>query len=143
MHSPSLSGGPDRVQLAIDAFNRYREEREPQFAARQRQIGQRAATLGRIGAGMTTTELADSGVLFRRDLDREERRLRDEAVGLELSDRRSILDASLTAGSTFTGEDLATAGFEQGLRGEARTEREAGNTATIRSADLALAPKQA
>jgi hypothetical protein len=140
--SSALSGineGPDRTQLALDAFGRFRDETDPAFQEQIRGVGQRAAALGRIGSGLTTTELGDVTLQRSRDLGREERRLTDEATGLSLQDRERSLNAALGAGRTFTGQDIDTAGFLRDLRSEGRTERRDVSDTVGTNADLALA----
>ena len=123
--------GPDRGQLAESTFKRLRESTEPQFQKELQGVGQKAAALGRLGAGMTTSDLGD--VVQRREqaLTYEAGRLADEAAGKTLDDRLSTTDARLRGSGQFTSEDLGrsdayrglsdlTYGQGQGLRNEER-----------------------
>ncbi len=115
--------GPDRGQLAQNLLNRRQEERAPILEQQLRGVGQRAAALGRVGAGLTTNELTD---VFTREQDAERRfseGVLDNAAGQTLQDRLGVLSGALSAGGQFRGEDLSQAGFQQGLRNEARGER--------------------
>jgi hypothetical protein len=108
-------GGPDRAALAESTFNRLRESTAPAFQKDLQGVGQRAAALGRLGAGMTTSDLGD--VVQRREefLGREQGRLADEAAGLTLSDRLGVFDARLRGSGQFTSEDLSRGEAERGL----------------------------
>lgn len=107
--STALSTLPDRVQLALNAYNRFRTETAPQHAADLRAVGQRAAALGRIGAGMTTTELSDLELARQRDLDRRRQELIDTATAASVGDRIARLNAQLGAGASLGGQDISLA----------------------------------
>lgn len=133
-----LNSSPDRLQLALNAYDRFRQQQDPQFQQDLRAVGQKAAAFGRVGAGMTTNELTDLSTQRNRDEALQRSALIDNAVSQSLADRQSNLSATLAAGGQFNAEDLNTAGFQQGLRGEARDERGAVANNTLANAQLAL-----
>ncbi len=85
--------GPDRLQMAKEAFDIFRQEGQPQFDMDLRNVGKRASALGRVGAGMTTNDL--TGVMGQREnrLGLERRRLINQAGQQTLDDRRNILSS--------------------------------------------------
>lgn len=119
----ALRGGPSRGELAAQAFEQIQERGAPQFQRELRDVGARAASLGRVGAGVTTNELTDVFTQRQRDLDLSRRGLATEAAGLERGDLLNTLGASQSVGGQLFGQDVGEAGFQQGLRGEARGER--------------------
>lgn len=133
-----VMGGPDRAQLANQALELFDESSDPAYQQRLRGVGQKAAALGRVGAGMTTNELTDVFTTRERDRDRLKRGLALETAQQELGDRFGRLSAATGAGGQFRGEDLAEAGFRQGLRMEDRGERDSEMAARARRAALAL-----
>ena len=119
----ALRGGPSRSQLAADTFDLIQQRGAPQFQRELRGVGQKAASLGRIGAGVTTNELTDVFSQRQRDLDLTKRGLSLEAAGLERGDLLNTLGASQGVAGQLFGQDIGEAGFQQGLRGEERGER--------------------
>ena len=107
--------GPDRASLAESTFNRLRQSTEPAFQKELQGVGQKAAALGRLGAGMTTSDLGD--VVQRREqgLTYEAGRLADEAAGKSLDDRLNVAGARLGASGQFTDEDLGRSGAYRSL----------------------------
>ena len=84
-------GGGDatRSELAQQTFDLIREQGDRGFAADLRQVGQGAAKFGRIGAGMTTSELGDVSTRREEFLGRAQRDLAIQTAGSEFADRRS------------------------------------------------------
>ena len=119
----ALRGGQSRGDLAAQAFGLIQERGAPQLQREFREVGQKAAALGRIGAGVTTTELGDVFTTRQRDLDLTKRGLALDAAGLEKGDLLNQLQASQGVAGQLFGQDVGEAGFQQGLRGEARGER--------------------
>jgi hypothetical protein len=115
--------GPDRGQLAMDAFQRFQEQGEPQFQQRLQDVGRRAAALGRVGAGMTTSDLGDVTTRREQELTREQGRLSGEAAGLTLQDRLAAQSGLESGAGTLAG--LGGEEFNRGIqqRGELRGER--------------------
>src|SRR5690606_19227565 len=93
------------------------------FRSGVRDIGRAAAALGRIGAGITTSQLGDLEDRIQTQIAREASRLAAETAGQELADRLARFQAALGAGGQLRGEDLAEARFGQSLRDELRGER--------------------
>lgn len=103
--------GPDRGAIATDVFQQIRDASEPQFQKDLQGVGQKAAALGRLGAGMTTSELGDVVSNRERDLSLAMRGLSSDAASQSLNDRLGVFNAQLGASGQFTQEDLARAGF--------------------------------
>ncbi len=89
-----VTNAPDRGQLASDMYGVLEERAKPQFEQRLRSVGQRAAALGRVGAGLTTSELGDVELQHNRDLDLSRRQLAAEGAGQSLDDRLKQLGAA-------------------------------------------------
>lgn len=85
---------PDRGQIANDLYGVLEERARPGFEQRLRSVGQKAAALGRVGAGLTTSELGDVETLHNRDLDLSRRQLASEGAANTLSDRLQQLGAA-------------------------------------------------
>lgn len=114
--------GPDRAALAAQTMGLLEERTQPGFEMAQRQTGQRAAALGRLGSGMTTNDL--TGVLQDRErlLDQSRRQLATESAGQTLADRLQISGAqSAIAGQRFGGEQ-----FNAGLADNAAARNQQG-----------------
>lgn len=120
-------GGPDRKALALDTMKLFDEQDAPRLEQDYRQVGQKAAALGRVGAGMTTNDLTD--VFHQHDTARNQmqRSLAIDTAQQELSDRLNRLGAAQSVNGQFAGQDLSNAGFQQGLRNESRNERDSLN----------------
>lgn len=108
---------PDRQQLALDALQLFDEQTDAGYQQRLREVGQRAAKLGRMGSGMTTSELSDVFVARERDRDAVKRGLANEAAGMQLDDQLSRLGAIGALNQQLFGQDA----FK---RGEVRSERD-------------------
>ena len=119
----ALRGGPSRGELAAQTFEQIQQRGAPQFQRELRDVGARAASLGRVGAGVTTNELTDVFTQRQRDLDLTKRGLATDAAGLERGDLLNTLGASQGVAGQLFGQDIGEAGFQQGLRGEQRGER--------------------
>lgn len=119
----SLIGAPSRQDLALETFRRLEGESVPETQAAIRSLGQRAAALGRTGSGMVTEEAGDIFGARKLKLENIKKELASETAAQELNDRLNRLQATQGVAGQLSGEDLARAGFEQGLRGETRGER--------------------
>ena len=82
-------GDPSRGELAQQRFSQLQEVGEPAFQRRLQNVGRKASAFGRIGSGVTTSELGDVLQNRERDLDLSRRGLATEAAGLEIGDRFS------------------------------------------------------
>lgn len=102
-------GGPDRTQLAKEAFDIFQQQNEPIYQQQLRGVGQKAAALGRIGAGMTTNDL--TGVLGQRNQQEDllRRSLINDAAGQTLQDRLNTLQGTLSGSNTLEGQDFGRA----------------------------------
>src|SRR5690606_32228132 len=119
----SLFSTPDRAALASQQFRDLLEQAAEARQTGVRDIGRAAAALGRIGAGITTSQLGDLEERIQTQIAREASRLAAETAGQELADRLARFQAALGAGGQLRGEDLAEARFGQSLRDELRGER--------------------
>lgn len=98
--------GPDRTQLAQEAYDIFRQQSEPGYQQDLRGVGQKAAALGRVGAGMTTNDL--TGVLGQREQQQNllKRSLINDAGQQTLQDRINTLNATMGGSSTLEGQDF-------------------------------------
>src|SRR5690606_22364387 len=119
----SLFAPRDRAALASQQFQNLLEQAAEARQTGVRDIGRAAAALGRIGAGITTSQLGDLEERIQTQIAREASRLAAETAGQELADRLARFQAALGAGGQLRGEDLAEARFGQSLRDELRGER--------------------
>lgn len=119
-----LYTAPNRGEIARDTFNLLRESTEPAFQQELRGVGQKAAALGRIGSGVTTSELGDVQAGRERYLSEAQRALSSEAASAEMGDRLARLAA--TGDVTGLLDALQGSEYSRGAarRGEARGERE-------------------
>ena len=108
--------GPDRSQIASDTLQRLIADTNPQYEKELQGVGQRAAALGRLGSGVTTSDLGDVAQRRQQAIASEAGRLSSEAAGLTLSDRLQQQQAAQSASSQFTGEDINRAGFDLDTR---------------------------
>jgi hypothetical protein len=119
--SQQVATGPNRQQLAEQAFTRLGEATAPQFQQELRGVGQRAAALGRVGAGLTTSDLGTVQQRREEFLGRARAGLSGEAAGRELGDRVASLNALLgSRGQTFNqlfGQEQARLGARQQQQG--------------------------
>lgn len=109
-----LSSAPDRATLAANALKLQRDATEPQYQQDLRAVGQKAAALGRIGSGMTTSELGDVTLQREKALGQYGAQLANDAAGQTLTDRLGVFDRTAGLQSSMAGQDLAQAGFTQG-----------------------------
>lgn len=96
---------PDRQRLALENMDLLEERSRGGFEQAQRQLGQRAAALGRVGSGMTTTGLSDLGLARERELSLARRELAAEAAGQSLSDQLDFTNSANSVFSNFAGAD--------------------------------------
>jgi hypothetical protein len=119
--SQKVATGPDRQALASRAFERLGAETAPRFQQELRGVGQRAAALGRVGAGLTTSDLGTVQQRREEFLGRAREGLSDRAAGQELGDRIASLNALLgSRGQTFNqlfSQEQARLGAQQQQQG--------------------------
>lgn len=88
----NISNGPNRTQMALTALQDFDTAGQPQLEAGYRRVGQKAAALGRLGAGMTTNDLTGLSATYQRDRSLAARGLaRDVAEG-DINDRFRTAD---------------------------------------------------
>ncbi len=112
--------GPDRSALAQRTFDLLRERTEPAFQRELQDVGRRAATLGRIGSGVTTSDLGDVQSQRERFLSEAQRDLALDTAGRSLEDRLGIVGAQAGIGRGFAAEDLGRAGHDLSRAGGER-----------------------
>lgn len=132
--------GPERVQLAQDAYDQFVERSQPQFDQDQRALGQRATALGRTGSGMVNSEFADLGTARERELSLARRELSTETAGQTLGDRLARVAAGESVSNSFGNLDL---GGEQMKLGGAQLDEQAASRRANASAANASAANQA
>lgn len=109
-----VTNAPDRGQLAQDMYGVLEERANPGFQQRLRSVGQKAAALGRVGAGLTTSELGDVETIHNRDLDLSRRQLAAEGAGHTLDDRiRQLGAAKDVYGAVTSANNSASLGAEE------------------------------
>lgn len=111
-----LATGPDLTAAAQDKLRLLEEQSRPAFEKALQQVGQRASALGRLGAGMTTSELGDVTVSRERSLSDARRQLASDLAFAQGGESR----ANLASLSGLEGQQY---GQEAGQRGEVRSER--------------------
>ena len=121
----SLGDAPSLTQAAIQRFNALREASEPGFQRELRGVGQKAAALGRIGSGVTTSELGDVALRREKFLGTRLADLAGQTAFAEGGERRSNLGALGGLERQLAGEGFRRRGEVRGergfQRGEART----------------------
>lgn len=115
-YSQGLADTPDRNELARQSWEQIAQASEPEFQKELQGVGQKAAALGRIGSGITTSELGDVTLQREKYLGNLQRQLATEASGQTLSDRLARLQAG-------QGLEAQQYGQEAGNRAELRGER--------------------
>lgn len=133
-----LSDTPDPRDLSAEAFDLIQQRSAPQYERDLRSLTQREAAMGRQGSGMTDEALRKFALDRQTGLDLTKRELANTAAGQVLANRTSIANTLLGANQAFGGEDRATAGVQQGLRDEARSERGFQQGTDLANANLAL-----
>lgn len=103
----TLNTTPDRASLASSSLQRMIEDSNPQFQQDLRAVGQKAAALGRVGSGMTTSDLGDVAQRRNEQIVRRAADLADNAAGLSLSDQQAKLAAAQGTTSALGGLDTS------------------------------------
>lgn len=117
--------GPDRAALAKSNFELMQQAYEPQFQMDLRNVGKKAAALGRIGAGMTTNDLGDVAQRKNEMFGRAAQQLSNDAAGAVLQDRLGMLGGVQGAMGAVEQADQGWA--DVGLRGQAMALQAMGN----------------
>ncbi len=84
--------GPDRGELARQNFGMLSKELDNQETQANRRVGQNAAAFGRIGAGMTTTNLGDVATAFGQQRADAAQRMSLDAAGQQFDDQSRMRD---------------------------------------------------
>ena len=113
----SLYNAPDRGQIAASQLDLLTQQSEPAFQKALQTVGQRAAALGRLGAGMTTSELGDVTTLRERALAQARQGLAADTAGQTLNDRLNRLNATQGYAGNLYGQEAAARGELRGERG--------------------------
>jgi len=111
-----LANGPDLTAAAQEKLRLLEEQSQPGFERALQQVGQKAAALGRLGAGMTTSELGDVTTTRERALSDARRQLASELAFAQGGENRANL-------SSLSGLEGQQYGQEAGQRAEVRGER--------------------
>ena len=109
----ALETAPNRGQIASGQFDLLREAGQPGFEDDLRRVGQRASALGRVGAGMTTSDLGDVSQRRNEALSRDARGLSLDAASREMEDRLARVSAGQGVSSTFGNLDLGASSINQ------------------------------
>lgn len=112
----ALSTAPNLGDAAQERLRLLEEQSEPGFQKALQTVGQRASALGRLGAGMTTSELGDVVGNREKYLSQARRGLASDTAFAEGGERRSNL-------ASLSGLEDQVYGQEAGQRGEVRGER--------------------
>lgn len=109
-----LNTDPERNKLAADSMALLEERSQPGFDQQIRSVGQKAAAFGRIGAGLTTSELGDVTSNREKMLDQSRRQLATESAQQMLDDRYKKLMAAQGLGDSLSQQDLGAGSINQG-----------------------------
>lgn len=102
-----LQDAPDRFKLAQSNYDLFQKDSEPAYQQQLRGVGQKAAALGRVGAGMTTNDLTGALGQHQNLLSGERQRLINTAQDATQQDRLNIQNALQSAGGLLGGQDFA------------------------------------
>jgi hypothetical protein len=125
----SLYSAPNRGDLASQQYQLMQEQYQPRFEQDLRQVGQKASALGRIGAGMTTSDLGDVAQRKNEFFGQQARQLSMDAAQQEMADRLNRVGATQGALGTVGSQDQGWAGL--GLDATGR-----GNSDSLQRASL-------
>lgn len=108
--------GPDRGAIAAETLALLEQRSQPQFEQALRGASQKAAAMGRRGAGMTTNELGDITSVRERDLSLARRDLANDAASRTLSDRLDVSNFQRgVAGDRFGAETFNAELSDRGM----------------------------
>jgi hypothetical protein len=110
------SGGASRGDIAADTLKRFDEQQAESDRIAQQEIGRSAAKFGRLGSGVTTTQVGDYGERSAIARERERARLAGEVADQDIGDRFARVGAAQDVYGQFSGADV-------GARNEVRGER--------------------
>lgn len=107
--------GPDRQALAQQTFGALTSETDPAYVDALRKVNEAAAAGGRVGSGVTTSELGDVALGRQKYLGNLAKELSADAAGQSLNDRLAALSGTEGGLGTLAGLDYSG---RQELRGE-------------------------
>lgn len=102
-----LQNAPDRFELAKSQYDIFQQQAEPAYQQALRGVGQKAAALGRVGAGMTTNDLTGVAGQHQNRLSYERQNLINQALQNTMGDRLGVSQALQSAGGLLGGQDLS------------------------------------
>lgn len=101
----SQMSAPDRQALALQTLEALEAQSLPAYEQAQRQVGQKAAALGRIGSGVTTNELGDLALQREKALGQQRSLLSAEAAAAQLQDQIDYTNVANNVFGSFAGAD--------------------------------------
>lgn len=102
-----LQNAPDRFELAQSQYDIFQNQAEPIYQQALRGVGQKAAALGRVGAGMTTNDLTGVAGQHQQLLSNERQSLINQALQNTMADRLGVSQALQSGGGLLGGQDLS------------------------------------
>lgn len=121
----ALTNGPDRMALVRQALTDLDKENAVRQVAGEKRIGQRAATLGRIGNQGVTTEMGTLASDLERDRSSKANALIADAIDRTQSDKYSTLNAIGDVTSGAYGRGASERSNQQGMAQQGVTNRAA------------------
>lgn len=106
-----MTTAPNRSSLAAQAFKLMQDQQAPAREQGFRQVNQKAAAMGRQGAGMTTNDLTGLEQDYTRQDNLTKRDLALQAAGQELDDRLNVSGATQSGLGALSGLDSNQAQF--------------------------------
>lgn len=103
----AVNAAPDRAALAQTTLQNLVSSTDPAYQQSLRQVGTDAAKYGRIGAGMTTTQLDDLALARQKSLDTTSSQLAADAAGQTQADRLAAAQTALQGYGTVAGQGTA------------------------------------
>lgn len=131
-----LGTAPDRSALAAQAFQLQQDQQAPAREQAFRQVGQKAAALGRVGAGMTTNDLTGLEQDYTKQDNLTKRDLALNAAQQTLNDRLNVVGATQSGFGALSGADTTQAGFGADAASRRMAADQANNDETYRRGAL-------
>lgn len=123
----ALSGAPSRQDLAQQSYDQLLQSEAQQHAADLRTVGQDAAKFGRIGSGMTTSDLGTVEQRYNQYNAQQRAQLATQAAGQQLGDTTARLGAltgvegqQFGQGETQANDLRGERGYQYGLSQDAQ-----------------------
>lgn len=119
----ALNSTPDRGALAKSNFDLLQESYAPKFEQELRGVGQRAAALGRVGAGLTTSDLGDVAQRKNEFFGQQARGLANDAAAQTLNDAGQRVGLAQGVLGQFGGLDQGAGSLNLGYQNSNNAER--------------------